>query len=159
MEERGTSVAQSTEHLISAQVIIPGSQDRAPHWVLCWAWSLLKIFSLSPSISVSLSLSLAPPLLLSPCLFLKLKKKKERMKFEVQTVWKEPKSFTGFPWQIGVLSLCVTFCFQYGNPVFIKEIGTQGKLYAYFSACFSAYFLESDFDVGSYLKGKRWSSD
>ena len=32
--------------LISAQVVILQSWDRAPCWALCWAWSLLGILSL-----------------------------------------------------------------------------------------------------------------
>ena len=38
--------------LISPQVMISGSWDRAPYWALLWALSLLKI--LSPSVPLSL---------------------------------------------------------------------------------------------------------
>ena len=40
--------------LISAQVMISWSWDQAPHWVLCWLWSLLGILSLSLSLSLPL---------------------------------------------------------------------------------------------------------
>ena len=44
--------------LISAQVMIPGSCDWAPHQAPHWAWSLLKFLSLSLPPSLPLSLSL-----------------------------------------------------------------------------------------------------
>ena len=47
----GTCVAQPVKHLPSAQVMIPGSWDRAPHWAPCSAGSLL----------LSLPLPAAPP--------------------------------------------------------------------------------------------------
>ena len=43
--------------LPSAQVMIPGSWDQAPHRAVCSAGSLLHLLSLSPSLSLSLSLS------------------------------------------------------------------------------------------------------
>ena len=52
--------------LISAQVTISWLWDRAPHWPLCWLWSLLKSLSLPLSLSPSLSLSLSLALSLCP---------------------------------------------------------------------------------------------
>ena len=59
---------------ISAQVVILGTWDWAPHGALCWVWSLLRVLSLTPSPSV-------PPLhSLSRALSLSLKKKKSHKK-------------------------------------------------------------------------------
>ena len=51
----------SVRLLVSAQVMIPGLWDRAPHRALCWAWNLPEILSLSISLSLSLFLPLPPP--------------------------------------------------------------------------------------------------
>ena len=54
---RDTCVPQSVQHLPSAQVMIPGFWDRAPHWALCSAGSLLLPFPLLCLYSVSCSMS------------------------------------------------------------------------------------------------------
>ena len=55
----GTCVAQPVKHLPSAQVMIPGSWDRAPHWAPCSVGSLLLPLPLPLSAASSLSLSLS----------------------------------------------------------------------------------------------------
>ena len=54
----GTSLAQSVEGLPSAQVMISGSWDEAPHWAPCSAGSLL------PPLPLSLPLFVYSPSLL-----------------------------------------------------------------------------------------------
>ena len=49
-ESGGAWVAQSVKHLLSAQVMIPVSWDRAPHRALCSAGSLLPPLSLLASL-------------------------------------------------------------------------------------------------------------
>ena len=56
----GAWVAQSVEHLPSAQVVIPGSWDQVPHWVPCGGASAYVSF---PSSYVSASLSLSVSLM------------------------------------------------------------------------------------------------
>ena len=48
LREKGPWVVQVAEHLllVSAQVVIPRSWDRAPCWAVHWVWSLMKTFSL-----------------------------------------------------------------------------------------------------------------
>ena len=52
--------------LISGQVMIPGSWDRAPCWAPCWTHGACVGFSLSLCLSSPLMLSLSPALSLSP---------------------------------------------------------------------------------------------
>lgn len=62
----------SFRFLILANVIISGWWDPAPHWALCWVWSLLRV-SLSP---------FALPNRFFPALFFKERKKEETRKEE-----------------------------------------------------------------------------
>ena len=54
----GTWLVQSVKHLPSAQVMIPGSWDGAPHWASCSAGSLLLPPPLPPPPAHAFSLSL-----------------------------------------------------------------------------------------------------
>ena len=58
-ERLGGSSHLNVRLFIPAHVMIPGLWDRAPGWTLRWAWSLLKIFFLSPLAPLAYALSLS----------------------------------------------------------------------------------------------------